>query len=130
MVILTQIAKKCEILLSPIFGSCLAAYISQKSGQPQVFSLFFPLFLPHLFHYSPCNGSSSTTSSTILSGCHWDCWSVRTVGMGAGVVLVVIFPGESLLLSLSFLQLTFLLLPFLPLVSLFPLSFSGFLIFF
>jgi hypothetical protein len=51
MVILTQIAQNCEILLSPIFGSCLAAYISQKSGQPQVFSLFFPLFLPHLFYY-------------------------------------------------------------------------------
>jgi hypothetical protein len=88
MVILTQIAKNCEILLSPIFGSCLVAYISQKSGQPQVFSLFFPLFLPHLFHYSPYNESSTTTSSFvsyILSGCHWDCWGVGAVGVGVGV---------------------------------------------
>jgi hypothetical protein len=93
MVILTQIAKNCEILLSPIFGSCLVAYISQKSGQPQVFSLFFPLFLPHLCHSLSLPAmilQQQLLFAYILSPWWWgwwDWWGIGTVGaiVGAGV---------------------------------------------
>ncbi|KAJ8580686.1 hypothetical protein M405DRAFT_29675 [Rhizopogon salebrosus TDB-379] len=67
MVILTQIAKNCEILPSPIFGSCLAAYISQKAVNHKSFPSFSLFSFPTSSTISSCNDSSTTTSYFLYS---------------------------------------------------------------
>jgi hypothetical protein len=123
MVILTQIAQKCEILLSPIFGYCLAAYISQKAVNHKSFPSFSLFSFPTSSTTLPVMNLLQQLQVLFLIFCLAAIGTVGVLGLLV-LVLVVIFPGESLLLSLLFFQLTFTLLPVLPLVSLFPPSLS------
>jgi hypothetical protein len=88
MVILTQIAKKCEILLSPIFGYCLAAYISQKAVNHKSFPSFSLFSFPTSPTISPCNGCSSTTSCFLYS--LWLVLGVLVLGLVLVLVLVLL----------------------------------------
>jgi len=88
MIILTQIAQKCEILLSPIFGSCLAAYVSQKRSTTSLFPLFpsFPLLLcfPSMVFQHCFLVLSLAGVGTVGVGVGVDASAGAGVGVGAG----------------------------------------------